>query len=85
MHEKWVIGIHITNREHDSLRVQHTLTKFGCSIRTRFGINEDKESGISGHGLILLELSGDPSEFIKLVEELQKIKGIEVKKMVFSH
>jgi len=85
MHEKWVIGIHITNREHDSARVQYSLTKFGCSIRTRFGINEDKDTGTLGHGLILLELSGHPSEFIKLMEELQRIDGIEVKKMVFSH
>ncbi|MBE0649025.1 MAG: hypothetical protein IH596_14735 [Bacteroidales bacterium] len=85
MHEKWVIGIHITDRVHDSIKVQHTLTKFGCSIRTRFGINEDKDFGTSGHGLVLLELTGEQSEFVKLMKELRKIEGIEVKKMVFTH
>ncbi len=84
MNEKWILGIRVTNREHDSTRVQHILTKFGCSIKTRLGINEDEGSGSSAQGLILLELSGDPSEFVKLMDELKKIDGIEVEKMVFA-
>jgi hypothetical protein len=33
--------------------------------------------------MILLELTGDPKEYIKLENELLKIDGLEVKKMVF--
>ena len=85
MQDKWILGVHITDRQHDAKQVQYILTKFGCSIKTRLGVNEDDDSRYSGHGLILLELTGDPSEFPKLMTELSKIDGIEVKKMVFPH
>lgn len=84
MKEKWILGIRIANREQDSAKVQHILTKFGCSIRTRLGINEDDDTETSGRGLILLELTGDPKEFEKLMQELNKIEGITVDKMVLS-
>jgi len=83
MQEKWILGIRVNNREENSRKIQYTLSKFGCSIRTRLGINEDDQPGGSEYSLILLELTGDPSEFPKLMEELSKINGISVEKMVF--
>jgi hypothetical protein len=79
-----VLGINVSDRSEVAADVQRVLTLYGCSIRTRLGINDSEEEGIMGAGgLIILELSGDPSEWDKLESELRKIKKIEVNKMDF--
>lgn len=51
--------------------IQRVLSLFGCSIRTRMGIN----MGIDGKdGLIILELTGAISEINSLVGRLSSIK-----------
>jgi len=84
MKEIWVLGINISDRVSRVALVQNVLAKFGCSIRTRLGLHNPEPGACSGCGLILLELYGDTSEFFKLENELLKIEGIEVKKMVFK-
>jgi hypothetical protein len=59
------------------------LTKFGCTIKTRLGLHEVKDDFCARSGLIILELTGSREEFFKLENELLKIDGLEVKKMVF--
>jgi hypothetical protein len=81
--EIWVLGIQITEREHAASKVQASLTKFGCSIKTRLGLHDATYEGCSPEGLILLELSGDTTEFYKLENELLAIDGVNVRKMVF--
>ncbi|MEI7895675.1 MAG: hypothetical protein WCJ26_01470 [bacterium] len=84
MKEIWVLGIHITNRVKEVSEVQAVLTKFGCTIKTRLGLHEVKDNLCSRSGLIILELTGSMEEFYKLENELLKIDGLEVKKMVFT-
>lgn len=79
-----VLGVQITQRAEKSLAVQNTLTKFGCSIRTRLGLHEVSEDYCSHAGLILLELTGDAGEMLRLEEELSRIPGVVVKKMTFD-
>ncbi|MEI7663531.1 MAG: hypothetical protein WCK34_15085 [Bacteroidota bacterium] len=81
--EIWIIGIHITDRVQKVSDVQSILTKFGCTIRTRLGLHEVKDDYCARSGLIILELTGTREEFIKLENELLKVDGLEVKKMVF--
>jgi hypothetical protein len=81
--EIWILGIHISDRVAKADLIQPVLTKFGCTIRTRLGLHDTSEEFSSPTGMILLELTGDPKEFIKLENELLKIEGLEVKKMVF--
>ncbi len=83
MKDTWILGIRITNRVKEVREVQTALSKFGCSIRTRLGLHEINDSSCSGCGLILLELTGDQNEFMKLENELLKIEGLEVRKMIF--
>jgi len=83
MKEIWIIGIHITNRVKEVSDIQTILTTYGCSIRTRLGLHEVKDDFCARTGLILLELTGSREEFMKLENELLKIDGLEVKKMVF--
>ena len=84
MKEIWILGIHITDRLKKTSDVQAILTKFGCTIKTRLGLHEVKDDFCAQSGLILLELTGSRDEFCKLENELLKIDGIEVKKMVFE-
>lgn len=79
-----ILGIKITKRVEKSTQVQDLLTKFGCSIRTRLGLHEASEDYCSEEGLIILELVGDEGEMLKLEEELKRIPGVEVRKMVFD-
>lgn len=83
MKEKWILGIQITDRLKEVSDVQAVLTKFGCTIKTRLGLHEVKDNYCARNGLILLELTGNPEEFIKLENELLKVEGLEVKKMIF--
>jgi hypothetical protein len=83
MKEIWILGIHITNRVTEVSDLQWVLTKFGCTIKTRLGLHEVKDDFCARSGLIILELTGSREEFCKLENELLKIDGLEVKKMVF--
>jgi len=83
MNEIRILGLHLTDRVKEALKVQDTLTKFGCSIKTRLGLHEVTDDYCSTNGLIILELTGDTAEMDKLENELMKIEGLIVKKMVF--
>ncbi|MGA3014255.1 MAG: hypothetical protein ABSD71_09485 [Bacteroidales bacterium] len=82
--ETWILGINISDRVTKAELVQPILTKFGCTIRTRLGLHDVTDEFSSSTGMILLELTGDPKEYVKLENELLKIDGLEVKKMVFQ-
>jgi len=83
MNELRVLGVYISDRLDAVQLVQKTLTKFGCSIKTRLGLNKVVDDSCSNSGLILLELTGDLNEALKLENELLKIDGVQVEKMVF--
>lgn len=83
MKETRIIGLRLANTVERAPQVQEILTKFGCCIRTRLGLHDTGEDQSDSSGLILLELSGDVSEYVKLENELLKIEGAEVQKMTF--
>lgn len=61
--------------------VQRILTSYGCSIRTRLGVNE-KFYGEPA-GLIILELKGDARQRLLLEKDLKDVKQVCVRTMVF--
>jgi hypothetical protein len=83
MKEMRVLGVYISDRLGAAKEVQSALTKFGCSIKTRLGLHEVIDEMCSTSGLILLELTGDREESVKLENELLKIDGVQVEKMIF--
>jgi hypothetical protein len=80
-----ILGVHITNRLEDAVKVQQVFTEFGAHIKTRLGLHEIETSAPSPKGLIILELTGDESAGKALGAKLAAIKGIEVQQMVFAH
>jgi hypothetical protein len=79
-----IIGIMVHNRAQYANKVQNILTRYGCSIKTRLGLNDPDENEPGSEGLILIELTGDSSEWLKLENELLALEGVEVAKMDFS-
>jgi hypothetical protein len=79
-----VLGILIKHRNQNISLVQDIFSKFGCTIRTRLGINISHEYHIQDAGLILLELTGDIREMDKLEESLKDLHEVQVNKMVFE-
>ena len=83
MKEIVILGLHITDRVNEVGLVQDVLTKFGCVIKTRLGLHDVDEAYSGSDGIILLELTGDAEEFVKLENALRKINGLKVQKMSF--
>jgi hypothetical protein len=84
MKDIWILGIQVTDRVKKVSDLQSVLTKFGCTIKTRLGLHDVIDDYCSPAGLIILELTGNNDEFFKLENELLKIDGVEVKKMIFT-
>ena len=84
MKEIRILGLHVTDRAGEAVKIQDLLTKFGCSIKTRLGLHEVNENICSSCGIILLELTGDKAECDKLESELLKVEGLDVQKMTFA-
>ncbi len=80
-----IVGIHVTDRVRRAGAVQKVLTQYGAHIKTRVGLHDIGEKGSSPNGIILLEMVGDKRQCLTIVRKLAGIRGIEAKKMVFSH
>jgi hypothetical protein len=80
-----IVGIHITDRIHHVDPVQHLLTEYGCSIRTRLGLHEAGNDFCSPNGLLLLELVGTDERHSEMLDKLNQVEGVEAQKMVFDH
>jgi NADPH-dependent 2,4-dienoyl-CoA reductase/sulfur reductase-like enzyme len=83
MKEVRILGVMINDPSKGSDKIQSTLTKYGCSIRTRLGIHDIDEEYARETGLMLLELTGDLQECLRLENDLLALDGVEVQKMVF--
>jgi len=85
MRKTRILGISITEITETAPEIQRILTMYGCSIRTRLGLNNNSDDETSNTGsLILLELYGNEDEWQNLENALCKVNGIEINKMDFS-
>ena len=76
-----ILGVLIEKRHNVITSVQRILTSYGCSIRTRLGVNETFFNEPAG--LIILELTGDPKQRELLEKDLHSLEQVHVRKMVF--
>lgn len=76
-----ILGI-LVERNPDVVKaVQRLLTAYGCIIRARLGVNEIFFGELAG--LIILELTGDKSQMDLLEKDLQSVKNVLVRTIVF--
>ncbi|MGV8906943.1 MAG: hypothetical protein ACOH15_10115 [Acetobacterium sp.] len=79
-----IMGIQVGNREHEALKVQELLTKYGCNIKTRLGLHESSDAQCSTSGLIILEfLPNKDAEILQLQKDLAALETVVVKQMIF--
>lgn len=83
MDQLLILGVMVKEKEKQATRLQEIFTKFGCSIKTRLGLNELDIPGAGEAGLIILELMGDLEECGRLENELFALDGVMVRKMTF--
>lgn len=79
-----IMGINVSNRSEVADKVHKVLTNYGCSIRTRLGLNEADEIHYGSGGLIILELTGDEKEWELMQKDLDEIGDIQVNFMDFE-
>jgi len=77
-----ILGILIDKKQDNTEQFQYILTKYGCSIKLRVGINF--KTDIGNAGVILLELVGDTRETIALQKELHEKTKVLMQKIVFD-
>lgn len=77
------MGIKVTPKVKDVSKLQAILTMYGNIIRTRLGLNEECDDQGNRYGIIILELTGNKSEFDSLQAKLRSINGLELKTMEF--
>ena len=80
-----IVAIHITDRIQHAGALQKVFSDYGCYIKTRLGLHEASEDYCSANGIIILEMLGNEPKADSMVKEIEKIKGVEVQKIVFDH
>jgi hypothetical protein len=80
-----ILGVHITSRQVNAVKVQELLTQYGCNIKTRLGLHHVHDDICSTNGLMLLHMCGEESTCLELGDKLDAIPGIHVQKMIFGH
>lgn len=79
-----VIGIKITDRIKEAGLTQRVLSHHSSVITTRLGFHEVTDEICSREAFIILHLKGNISDADRLIADLQKIGGIEIREMVFN-
>lgn len=79
-----VLGIKIIDRIKEAGLTQEILSRHATVITTRLGFHEVTESVCSREAYIILHLNGDPADSEKLISDLDKPGGIELREMIFT-
>ncbi len=83
MEQLVILGVLVKEREKNALKLQKIFSKYGCTIKTRIGLNELDIPNQGSAGLILLELMGDREECLRLENEILQMNDVMVRKMAF--
>ncbi len=85
MTETRILGLLITDRIKEAGRTQLLLSKYSRLIRSRLGFHELNDHVCSRSGIIVLQLTGLPSEWNEFEDELALVGGVEVQNMSFTY
>ena len=75
-----IMAVRIEQRETTAVEVQKILTKYGCSIRTRLGLHDQREDNTcSPSGILILQLACDEDTASELENKLNAVTGIKAR------
>lgn len=72
-----IIGIPVSNRLEESLKLQKILTKYGCCIKTRIGLHDMGEYKCLNYGIVIIEIIDKINE---IYDELNRHWEIQIMK-----
>ena len=78
-----IMVVKMEQRRERSPEVQEVLSKFGCSIKVRLGLHET-ENVCSDEGILVLQLTGDTDEMLKLEKALNEMKNVKAKMVILD-
>jgi hypothetical protein len=78
-----IMVVKIGQRRERSPEVQEVLSKFGCSIKVRLGLHET-ENVCSDEGILVLQLTGETEEMLKLEKALNKMENVKAKMVILD-
>jgi hypothetical protein len=81
MNCNYLIGVKMDNRVANAQCFQETLTRNGCSIKTRLGMHEVDEETCATYGIIVLQPCGEKADIEQLAKALNALEGITAKVM----
>ena len=84
MSKRYIIGIALTDRAENALRLQKVLSECACYIKTRLGLHEVSENLCAPSGLVILEVYGGETAVEEMEKKLNTVKGLQLQKMVFD-
>jgi len=84
-HKHIILGVHVTDRLKDAVKVQAVFTEFGCNIKTRIGLHDVNGEVCSGTGVVLLEIVGADDVAQTIADRLNAIEGVQTQMMAFAH
>ena len=84
MNEIGILALLIRDRVKEAGHTQAIISRYASVIRSRLGFHELTEAECSRTGIVILQLSGDVALQRQLEEELQQVRGIEVKRISFE-
>lgn len=79
-----IMAIVQENRTETAVRVQDVLTKYGCHIRVRLGLNDSAVDQCSNRGMILLQLCGEDLPIDEFEKNLVAIGNVKIKHMTID-
>ncbi|MBP7496921.1 MAG: hypothetical protein KA792_04580 [Bacteroidales bacterium] len=79
-----ILTIVVKDRIKEAGRTQRLLTEYAHIIKSRLGFHEVSSEICSRVGVIILQISGNPSDWNIFIEKLSQIGGIEFKSMEFD-
>lgn len=72
-----IIGISVSNRKEDALKLQEILTEYGCVIKTRIGLHDMGEYKCLNYGIVLIEVVDKINE---IYDKLSQCWNVQIMK-----
>ena len=76
-----ILGIKLSDKEDNAVKLQQILTENNCIIKLRIGINT-ASIFCSSMGIILLQIDNG-EDALKLEKAIIEVEGIEIQRMIF--
>lgn len=69
-----IIGIQVSNRIEEAVKLQEILTEYGCLIKTRIGLHDMGEYKCLNYGIVLIQVVDKINEIYDKLSKYWKVQ-----------